>query len=302
MSFKKTRIAIGKSIEEASELPPTVAKVLKFAASPDATPRELARIIRLDPILSFQVLRLVNSAVFGIQQDITSVQKAVVLLGINTVRNLALSLGLASKLRPDQKQELGEFNQELFWRHSLGVAIVSTLIARKMGVSRTEQEHFFIAGLLHDVGKMIIFNTDSELYAQALKESHERMTRLHVVERERLGLDHMEVGKRLIRKWKLDTALISYIQEPEESENEEPLYDKDSAVEESKNRLARVVELANDYAQRLGYGIDAHHHKALPLSFWQQLDLEKSEVDAYIEEELDSEFERAKSFLDTIAP
>lgn len=273
-------------------MPPTVSKVVQLAMDPKTAPKDLAAVIRLDPILSFQVLRLVNSAMFGVRNEITSINQAVVLLGINTVKNLALSLGLASKLGPkDAAYSGGTFSHEMFWKHSVAVAICAMLVARKLNVPRAQHEEFFLAGLLHDVGKVVIFNADPERYEKALKESIERAAHIKDTERSNLGTDHKEIGELLARRWSMSSAVVSGIIDVSE---------RTAVLDAETKLLGQAVEIANDCAQRMGYGIESHHHITPSASMWESLGLVKEDVDAYIVEKLPEEFDRAQAFLQSI--
>jgi HD-like signal output (HDOD) protein len=112
---------------------------------------DLNRVISLDPVLVGRVLKLINSAYYGLEQQVTSLVRAMIMLGINTVKNLALSSAILSNLVG--RGFLG-LNAEGFWRHSLCVGVTAKLIARKQGIDHSRLEEFFTAGLLHDLGKI----------------------------------------------------------------------------------------------------------------------------------------------------
>lgn len=291
MADETARNTIMKTVEEAAKMPAMVAKVVQLASTPTTSPKELAGVIRLDPVLSFQVLRLVNSALYGVRNEISSINQAVVMLGINTIKNLALSMGLAAKLKSNDKGSTN-FNPEMFWRHSVAVAICSLQIARKANFKRAQQEEFFLAGLLHDMGKIIIFNTDAKAYDDALEESRERMARLESVEREHLGTDHKEVGEVLARKWSLSSAVLSGIIDCENVEN--------AGISEELKLMGQVVQLADHYAQQLGFGIEGQYHEAPPDEFWTSIGVAREDLDQFVAETLPGEFERASGFLNSI--
>ena len=288
---QNTRATILKAVENAGELSATVNRVLQITLAPDSSPKELASVIRLDPVITFQVLKLVNSALFGMRKEVTSINQAVVLLGMNTIKNLALSLGVASKLAPKGSGSGEGFNHETFWKHSVAVAIGSTLIARKLNVDKQLQEEFFLAGLLHDMGKVVIYNAEPDQYEKALSESIERMTHLSEVEQEHLGTDHMEVGSLLAERWRFSRAFITGVLGTGQPD---PECEKEALL------MRHVVDLANDYATRLGYAIDTHHHVPLPDSAWEEVGVDKADMDAFIEEKLPAEFERAQAFLKSL--
>jgi len=145
---------VAEAIQKMPNLSPTVAKVLALVNDPNSSARDLIRIIQVDPVLTGKVLALCNSAYFGIPTKVTSVARATILLGMNTIKNLALTTAVLALFSKAPRRAC--FDSAAFWKHSLGCAVGSQLIAYKMALNRALQEEFFIAGLLHEAGRLVI--------------------------------------------------------------------------------------------------------------------------------------------------
>ncbi|MCX7654895.1 MAG: HDOD domain-containing protein, partial [Treponemataceae bacterium] len=143
---------IDSYIKNMPSLPTTVAKVLEVCNNPRTSPADLNQVISLDPVLVGRVLKLINSAYYGLGQQVTSLVRAIIMLGINTVKNLALSSAVLRNLT--SRKDFQALEMDGFWRHSLCVGVAAKMIAKKRGVDPKLTEEYFAAGLLHDIGKI----------------------------------------------------------------------------------------------------------------------------------------------------
>jgi hypothetical protein len=139
-------------------------------------------------VLSGKVLQLVNSAYFGFAHEIVSPVRAIIMLGMNTVKNLALGLAVMSTL--GSRKNFHSLDMDGFWRHSLGVGVISKLIAKKRNVDSRKLEGYFIAGLLHDIGKIPLNGKFPDEYRLALEISDRNHQSLCISEKQILGIDH----------------------------------------------------------------------------------------------------------------
>lgn len=197
----ETRILLLKAyLNKMPALSPTVDKVLKTCRDINTSPGDLSKIISMDPVLTGKILMLINSAYYGMPQKVTSLVRAIIMLGINTVKNLVLSTVVLNNLKSQKKQTALDMNK--FWHHSLGVGVISKLIAKKRDIGDRDLEEYFIAGLLHDIGK-IPMNNAFEEYRIAVEESLEKEKPLNDMEKEILKIDHTQVGKLIMKKWSL---------------------------------------------------------------------------------------------------
>ncbi len=277
-----TKKAIDRFIRRMPSLSTTVGKVLEICSRTDASPNELNKVISLDPVLTGQVLKLINSAYYSLVNKVTSLTRAITMLGMNTVKNMALSTAIIRSVSGAKKSQA--LPTQKFWAHSIGTGVCAKLIAKANGVPVMECEECFVAGLLHDLGK-IPFGDE---YIDVLHRAAGEQRPLIDAERELLGVDHQEIGLLIAKKWKLNEAMTSAIAFH---------HDVEAAPEEQRVRVA-YVGLANIYANILdfGYGGDSFP------------DLEKAqamlditglswEMFSEIAESVDEEIQKAQIFL-----
>jgi putative nucleotidyltransferase with HDIG domain len=193
-----------KLVERMPAFPQGVTKVLELTARPECAPKELVKVIEHDPVMTMKILKLVNSAFFGLSRPITSINHGVVFVGINTIKNLALTIAAIGML---PERNAAGFKMNEFLMHSLGVAGVTKRLASTLGVPDKEVTDYFVAGLLHDFGKVVLAQFKPEQFRQALDVAGEGMLSLAEAEQEILGIDHAEIGAMLADTWKLPPAL-----------------------------------------------------------------------------------------------
>jgi HD-like signal output (HDOD) protein len=186
-------------------LPVTVTKVVEIANNPATSPVDLNKVISLDPVLMARVLKLINSAYYGVGGKVNSLVRAIIMLGINTVKNLALSSAVIDTL--GRKNQFRALDPQAFWRHSLAVGVTSKLIARKRGVDASRLEEYFIAGLLHGIGKIPLNNVLGDEYVEAMSIADRRKGPLYAAERAVFGFDHAFVGVRIGDAWRLGNSI-----------------------------------------------------------------------------------------------
>lgn len=194
-------------VEEVPALPNVAVKVLKMTEDPMASARDIGNTIAVDVALTSRVLRIANSAYYGMPRSISTVQEAVVILGMQVLRNLALAAASYDML----KREFSAYGLAAgeLWRHSITCALAAQIIAKETRAVRSEEA--FVAGLLHDIGKVIL-NVHAASQFQAIMALAELdALPFHEAERAVLGFDHAEVGARLAEKWNLPHALCSAI-------------------------------------------------------------------------------------------
>lgn len=217
----------------------TAAKVLETCNNPKSSPNDLNRVISLDPLLTGQVLKLINSAYYSLRQPVSSLTRAIIMLGINTVKNLVLGCAILQNMR--HKKSFRALSAENFWAHSLGVGVIAKCLAVVKSVSLAEQEEFFICGLLHDLGKIPLNQEFPDEYFQALDMAERFCWPLGHAENVVFGIDHATIGGWIARKWRLSPAVIESLDchhRPEESPAD-------------CRQLVFMVALADIYAQML---------------------------------------------------
>jgi putative nucleotidyltransferase with HDIG domain len=272
-------------IKTMPSLPTTVSKVLEVCNNPQTSPADLNHVISLDPVLVGKVLKLINSAYYSLGQQVTSLVRAVIMLGVNTVKNLALSSAVLDNL--SNKNAFTALNMEGFWRHSLCVGVTAKLLAKKRGVDARQTEEYFTAGLLHDVGKIPLNAVLEREYVVAIGFSdHERVPLINA-ENQSLGVNHCNSGAMIARAWKLEGAVSDAI-----------TYHHDCASYGGghKNVLFSVAA-ANWFANTMEIGFSGDRYPArLEQMVWDHLAIDREAL-AALESQVHQEIERAQIFL-----
>ena len=220
----------------------TVIKVLETCNDPRASANDLQRIISLDPVLTARVLKLINSAYYSPGVPITSLARAIVMLGLNTVKNLALSFAVIENLRSNGSFIV--FSPDEFWTHSLCVGVIAKSLAASKGDTPQGLEAFFVAGLLHDLGKIPLNRLFPDEYYRAWEIAKKDQDTLRHSEIKLFGMDHCSVGCMIAKKWRLGSTLVeslSHHHNPADSSQ----VDRDFVF---------IVALANQFANRLSIG------------------------------------------------
>jgi putative nucleotidyltransferase with HDIG domain len=177
-------------------LPGSVAKILNLIQDPEVQTIKLAKAVLCDPSLTTRILRLANSPIYYLQRKVTSIQKAIDVIGVRALYDmLMLNLANDSFANEIQYSVIGR----MIWEHSLTVAIYSRELSKTIGLRGSEEA--FICGLLHDIGKIMLLRAEPEAYSDVLNKSTE--TELLQWEIETFGYEHGDVGAIVARGWKL---------------------------------------------------------------------------------------------------
>ena len=186
--------------------PKSVQKILELTRDVNCSPKDLVQVIDKDPVVTVKVLRVVNSAYYSLPKQITSINHAVVYLGFNTIKNLALSIAAIGML--PAKNAAG-FNGSQYLLHSLSTAGIAKQIALKM--DDADPMDCFIAGLLHDFGKVVLAQFMPQEFKKALEISQLNGASLHLALHEIIGSDHAVVGAMLVEKWRFPADLVETV-------------------------------------------------------------------------------------------
>jgi putative nucleotidyltransferase with HDIG domain len=273
-------------IDRMPSLSTTVTKVLEICNKPAASPNDLNKVISLDPVLTGNVLKLINSAYYSLPNQITSLGRAIIMLGLNTVKNLALSTAILGTLK--KSGALNSLPIDTYWTHCLGVGVTAKAIAAQKKIPVTQHEEYFVAGLLHDLGKVALNNCFAEEYGQALALADLDQGPLYKAEKTMLGLDHALVGQKIAEKWQFSSTIkqaISYHHQPAE------------AAAETRPMVA-IISVANIYTNIYNHGFAGDGYpgvielkEALELAAVDWSDLQQ------LNEKVVNEIEKARIFL-----
>jgi putative nucleotidyltransferase with HDIG domain len=272
-------------IQEIPSLPISAGKVIEICKSTYVNPSDLNQVISLDPVLTGRLFHLINSAYYGLGSHITSLVRAITMLGLNTVKNLVLSAAVLSVLQ--KNKGLNGLNMEGFWHHCLCVGVTSKLLAKKQGVDPRYLEEYFTAGLLHDLGKIPLNAVLSSDYMKMVTIADRESKPLFVVENEKLNIDHCIAGDMIARAWNLDESVIDVI-----------AYHHDVASYSGKNaNILCNVAIADYLSVVYEVGFSGNRKPQKPdRKTWETISLNET-VFLDIMEKLYSEIERAKIFL-----
>ncbi|MBN1602485.1 MAG: HDOD domain-containing protein [Chitinispirillaceae bacterium] len=194
-----------EQIDNLPALPSIVTRLIRVVNSPDTSAEDAASLIERDPALTTKMLRLANSAFYGIPRSISSVSSAVVILGFNTIRSLVLSASVMKMFSGNNEHTL---DKERFWKHSIVCALAAKIIVRHfINVRMMDPESAFCAGILHDIGKLIFNEFAGEDYKTACEYAMNNNIPLLEAERIVLGIDHAQIGRILADKWALPLDL-----------------------------------------------------------------------------------------------
>lgn len=189
-------------------LPSVVQKIIRMAEDRSSSAGDMADVLSTDQVLSSKILRLVNSPVYGFPGRISTIKHALVLLGSSVVKGLVLGSTVFGDIGRDKGQRL--------WEHSLACAIMSRRIAKEAGLADVEE--VLVAGLLHDLGKVIMWHLAPSDYQAALDKSMEEGLHIGEAERHVFGIDHARVAGWIARQWCFPPRLsepLSYHHRPE---------------------------------------------------------------------------------------
>jgi putative nucleotidyltransferase with HDIG domain len=240
---KKRYQRIIQDLGQIPTMPTIAAKVMQIVNDPHSSAEDVAKFISRDVALTSKVLRLANSAFYGIPRTISSVNSAIVILGFNTIRSLVLSASVL-KVFPQKPGLAASFDRKAFWKHSFMVGIASRMVAQIYRKKKlVDMETAFSAGLLHDIGKIILEQFSNDDYVPVLKAAKEQGLPLVMVEKSMLGMSHADVSGMLVDKWQMPNELKGPI-----VNHHSPLDDKAS------QDMACIVHYANHLCHVKGSG------------------------------------------------
>jgi putative nucleotidyltransferase with HDIG domain len=195
-------------VKEVPTLPIVYQQLFSKMSSPNVSVPQLADIVTKDQALATKILKLVNSAFYGYKREITSISRAMVILGFRTVRNATLAIGVFDYVSGCEDET--KFPIEEFWKHSLSVASICKILGKKCGVK--QQEETFIAGLLHDVGKLIMKKYFPEDFMEVCDYAIENNVTWGQAEDAVLSVNHTSIAKAVLRSWNFPPDLIEAVQ------------------------------------------------------------------------------------------
>jgi putative nucleotidyltransferase with HDIG domain len=219
-------------------MPATSAKLLSMLKNPDSSAREIEEILKYDPGLTANILKLTNSAYFGIPSKVSSVKQAIILLGWKRLLQLVMTLCMSTVMKkplPGYDLPQGEL-----WRHSVAVSIAAELVVKALKIPGADE--VFTAALLHDVGKLVLgsFVQDD---LQQIEAMVAKGIAFEVAEFIVLGTDHAQIGARILEKWSFPIDLVNAVS-----------WHHDPEMCENHCTFSDIVHVANILGLMSGYG------------------------------------------------
>lgn len=301
MNNRRTTAQIGKAqklrfiaekIIALPTLPTVVSRLMQLVDSPRSSAQTLAKLIENDQVLTARILKLANSAYYGMARQVSSVSQAVVVVGFDAVKDMGLSVSVLDAFRDPGNNPY--FNINRFWEHTMGVAFVAKLLAKRYAPALASEA--FSAGLLHDLGKVVLNQYCHEDFVEIMDRVHVDGEDLLYAETMVLDTTHDRIGGWLANRWNMPLAIVDAIEF-----HHHPYLSKDYQT------LATLVKLADVVCRRAKVGDSGN--ASLPILSQEEHDyLAKigvaSDEDALLilEEECKMGMDRASSFMEIVHP
>jgi len=270
-----------QSINSLHTQPAVIAKITQMLQNPTTNADELGQAISTDQVLASTVLKLVNSAFYGFPGKIGSINHAVVLLGFSTVKNIVLTASVLEIFKMDTGGR--KFTSLEFRKHSLGCAIVAQCLAQATGYDNKDE--CFVAGLLHDIGKIIIFQLAPDDFMRVIDCADKTKTLYHDSESKLLGIKHQEVGGMLIEQWRLPPNILHAV-----SNHHTPPAD-------SEFTLTAIVHCADIFARAMDYGSGGDNKvPMISEKAWNILKLDNIDL-VRLFDNIDKEWQKANAYF-----
>lgn len=263
-------------------LPQVVSTILGLIDDPSSSVKDINQVMSQDPALVAKILKVVNSAFYGLPNRVSSISQAIVILGFNTVKSLAISASVLDMFGSGEEH----FSYESFWTHSVGCATIAQTVAKRQGT--VDPDTAFVCGLMHDVGKIVLDQYAPMEFQEILAIAREKEIAFCEAEKEVLDTSHTDIGFWLAEKWQLADDLAEGIHHH---------HTVNDAPAANARQLAAVCGFANYVCRLKQYGSAGNYGKpTLPMDAWEVLDIEKQELPALIDI-INGEMHRADEFL-----
>jgi len=276
-------VQVVRRIKNLPTLPQVVTQLMGAVNNPNASASDVSKIITNDQALVSKVLRIVNSAFYGLPKRVSTVTQATVILGFNTVKNLALSASVFDAFG-NNGRAVGKWDRSKFWQHSIACGVATKLLAREIRYSNPEEA--FVAGLLHDIGKVVVDQYLPDKFEEIIQIVESDGVSMYQAERTVLGVTHSDIGRWLADNWNLPTQLdeaIGFHHVPSKAKH--------------STRLTCLVHLADAVVrmEKVGYAGDDLNPE-IDSSIWDVLRLPPEAMERVLAN-FYREFERSSIFL-----
>ncbi len=266
---------IRRHILELPTLPMIFLKMNETIAKPSSSANDIARVISKDTTLSARLLRIVNSAFYGFPSKIDSVSRAVAIIGTRQLSTLASGVTIINMFR-DIPSDI--IDMKSFWKHSVSCGVHARIIASYQGIQNTER--LFLSGLLHDIGRLILYNYAPDHAVYALTKAKHARSMVREIECADLDFDHAETGGLLLKRWKLPVLMehaVQYHHDPQKSR-----YPLEPSIVHLADIMANAMGIGSS-GERFVSPLDSGAWECIGLSV-NVLDVIMKQADRHIEE------------------
>jgi HD-like signal output (HDOD) protein len=242
-------------------MPDSLARITKLLEDPHCDLKEVGRVMSTDPAIAMKTLRLVNSAYYGLGQEVTSVEHAVVLLGTRVIKNLVLTATVFNAIQG---------SPESYLNHCIACGVAMRCLAEygKLLEEFDNANEAFVYGLLHEIGQIVISEYLPDAYRDVDRMVRDQGIPWHEAEQQVIGVDHAAVGARLAQKWRLTDSVTQALA----GQYDLSLCDEDHRI------LAANVRLANYLTSAAGFASKPFAQVTMNAEFWEACGLPSSDV------------------------
>jgi HD-like signal output (HDOD) protein len=285
----KDPAAIRKTLENVSNIPTlpiVIEKITRLLQNPSTSAEEIGKAITTDQALASKVLKLVNSAFYGFPGKISTITHAVVILGFATVKNVVLTASIFDAF--SKRMSLNQnFDLQKFWLHSIACGAASQCIARHIGYAAKEE--CFIAGLIHDVGKILMCNYLPDEFEMVVADRIRKDCLFYESEKEVLHITHQELGGIIAERWNLPSALQSAVKSHHYQ-----------AADKEFSTVTGIVHASDIFVRALGIG-NGGDNKIPQMSdlVWTNLGFDGIQLQALLED-IECDVEKATVFMQLV--
>jgi len=266
---------VNKSLELVSP-PTTYSQINELMNDPNSSADDVSAIINMDPALTTRLLKVVNSPYYGFPSQVNTISRAITIIGTRELTHLVLATSVINAFNGIPTNLI---NMDEFWRHSLACAIAAKNLALRCGQRAVER--FFISGLLHNIGSLVLYQSMPELAKEAINSARFGHEVIFQAEQRVIGFDHTEVGQALVKAWRLPDSLEDVVRY-----HHAPSQAKQFPIEVAIVHIADIMVSSAE----MGHGGD-HHVPPLDPKAWESLGLDEQvlpELLQQVSEQLDA--------------
>ena len=277
--------SVVNQIQSLPTLPQVVHKVISMVENPGVSSAELAKTISLDASLVSIILKVVNSAFYGLPRKISTLTQATVILGFNTIKNIVLTASVFTAFEGGGTSN--RFDRKKFWEHSISCAVACKVLSKRIRLGLPEEA--FVAGLIHDIGKIVLDQFLHDKFEEVLDVVDAKDISFRLAEKDVLGVDHTQIGEWLCDKWRFPKQVQESVQ-----------FHHSPLLAESHKKMVAIVHLGNAISRLEGIGFGGDHQppEINPKS-WEMLSIPEEEIGELIVE-IKAEFEKSAVFLELL--